>query len=167
MDKLLACLVFSTVWTQSWPLFLCFFPTIFLFSKSWWLGHGGSRAAEYLREHLFENLLKHPDFFTDTKLAISNFSLQLHCRLPVAILVCAATCLSAKIEIYGKKQAKHIRKQIQISWNQKQALLGMMVQQHQLQFWWVTICMLQMLAILVLLFQNLAKVLHTGSRYFK
>ncbi|AQK59376.1 putative protein phosphatase 2C 76 [Zea mays] len=35
-------------------------------------GHGGSRAAEYLREHLFDNLLKHPDFLTDTKLAISE-----------------------------------------------------------------------------------------------
>lgn len=119
---------------------------------------------------MFENLLKHPDFLTDTKLAISNFSLQLYCRLPVAVpLVGAATCLSAKLEIYlfFKKQAKHIRKQIQISWNRKQALSGMMVQQLQLQFWWVTICMLQMLVILVLLFQKLAKVLHTGSRYFK
>jgi hypothetical protein len=62
------------------------------------------------------------------------------------------------------KQAKHIRKPIQISWNRKQALSGMMV---QLQFWWVTVCMLQMLVILVLLFQKLAKVLHTGSRYLK
>ncbi|XP_062223604.1 probable protein phosphatase 2C member 13, mitochondrial [Phragmites australis] len=35
-------------------------------------GHGGSRAAEYLREHLFENLMKHPKFLTDTKLAISE-----------------------------------------------------------------------------------------------
>ncbi|KAH9677289.1 putative protein phosphatase 2C 76 [Citrus sinensis] len=35
-------------------------------------GHGGSRAAEYLKEHLFENLLKHPQFMTDTKLAISE-----------------------------------------------------------------------------------------------
>jgi hypothetical protein len=34
-------------------------------------GHGGSRAAEYLKEHLFENLVKHPEFMTDTKLAIS------------------------------------------------------------------------------------------------
>jgi protein phosphatase 1L len=34
-------------------------------------GHGGSRAAEYLKEHLFENLMKHPDFMTNTKLAIS------------------------------------------------------------------------------------------------
>lgn len=36
-------------------------------------GHGGSRAAEYLKEHLFENLMKHPQFMTDTKLAISAF----------------------------------------------------------------------------------------------
>ncbi|KAL5568328.1 hypothetical protein UlMin_024903 [Ulmus minor] len=35
-------------------------------------GHGGSRAAEYLKEHLFENLMKHPLFMTDTKVAISE-----------------------------------------------------------------------------------------------
>lgn len=35
-------------------------------------GHGGSRAAEYLKEHLFENLMKHPRFMTDTKSAISE-----------------------------------------------------------------------------------------------
>ncbi|XP_022723790.1 probable protein phosphatase 2C 76 isoform X2 [Durio zibethinus] len=35
-------------------------------------GHGGSRAAEYLKQHLFENLMKHPQFMTDTKLAISE-----------------------------------------------------------------------------------------------
>uniref|UniRef100_J3MEM9 protein-serine/threonine phosphatase n=1 Tax=Oryza brachyantha TaxID=4533 RepID=J3MEM9_ORYBR len=35
-------------------------------------GHGGSRAAEYLKKHLFENLVKHPKFLKDTKLAISN-----------------------------------------------------------------------------------------------
>ncbi|AQK89014.1 probable protein phosphatase 2C 52 isoform X1 [Zea mays] len=35
-------------------------------------GHGGSRAAEYLKEHLFENLMKHPEFMTNTKLALSE-----------------------------------------------------------------------------------------------
>lgn len=35
-------------------------------------GHGGSRAAEYLKQHLFENLIKHPQFATDTKLALSE-----------------------------------------------------------------------------------------------
>ncbi|CAM8939939.1 unnamed protein product [Rhodiola kirilowii] len=34
--------------------------------------HGGSRAAEYLKENLFKNLLDHPRFITDTKLAISE-----------------------------------------------------------------------------------------------
>lgn len=116
---------------------------------------------------MFENLLKHPDFLTDTKLAISNFSIKLYCRLPAPILVGDAAGLSAKLEIYYQKQVKHTRKQIQISWSQNQALSGMMVQQLQLQFWWVTICMLQMLVILVLLFQKLAKVLHIGNRYFK
>lgn len=42
-------------------------------------GHGGSRAAEYLKEHLFENLMKHPQFMTDTKLAISEFKISCFC----------------------------------------------------------------------------------------
>lgn len=35
-------------------------------------GHGGSRAAEYLKENLFKNLLNHPEFLTNTKQAISE-----------------------------------------------------------------------------------------------
>lgn len=35
-------------------------------------GHGGSRAAEYLKQHLFVNLMKHPQFMEDTKAAISE-----------------------------------------------------------------------------------------------
>ncbi|XP_076948221.1 putative protein phosphatase 2C member 13, mitochondrial [Bidens hawaiensis] len=35
-------------------------------------GHGGSRAAEYLKENLFKNLMNHPEFMTNTKLAISE-----------------------------------------------------------------------------------------------
>lgn len=35
-------------------------------------GHGGSRAAEYLKEHLFDNLMKHPEFITNPKVAISK-----------------------------------------------------------------------------------------------
>uniref|UniRef100_A0A7N1A016 protein-serine/threonine phosphatase n=1 Tax=Kalanchoe fedtschenkoi TaxID=63787 RepID=A0A7N1A016_KALFE len=35
-------------------------------------GHGGSRASEYLKEHLFDNLLKHPKFMANTKLALSE-----------------------------------------------------------------------------------------------
>lgn len=35
-------------------------------------GHGGSRAAEFLKNHLFESLVKHPEFLTNTRLAISQ-----------------------------------------------------------------------------------------------
>ncbi|KAF8696927.1 hypothetical protein HU200_036571 [Digitaria exilis] len=35
-------------------------------------GHGGTHAARYLKEHLFENLIKHPAFVADTKSAISK-----------------------------------------------------------------------------------------------
>uniref|UniRef100_A0A0E0LC65 protein-serine/threonine phosphatase n=1 Tax=Oryza punctata TaxID=4537 RepID=A0A0E0LC65_ORYPU len=42
----------------------------------WRTGHGGPLAAEYLKEHLFENLLNHPEFLTDTKLAISQTFLK-------------------------------------------------------------------------------------------
>ncbi|KAI3712520.1 hypothetical protein L1987_71078 [Smallanthus sonchifolius] len=35
-------------------------------------GHGGSRAAEYLKENLFKNVMNHPEFLTNTRLAISE-----------------------------------------------------------------------------------------------
>jgi len=35
-------------------------------------GHGGSRAADYVQQNLFKNLLEHPQFVTDTKLAIAE-----------------------------------------------------------------------------------------------
>lgn len=48
------------------------FPNMSLFLTFHTLGHGGSLAAEYLKEHLFENLVNHPELLRDTKLAISN-----------------------------------------------------------------------------------------------
>ncbi|KAK9075375.1 hypothetical protein SSX86_003698 [Deinandra increscens subsp. villosa] len=35
-------------------------------------GHGGSRAAEYLKQNLFINLMKHPEFMKNTKMALSE-----------------------------------------------------------------------------------------------
>ncbi|CAD5332619.1 unnamed protein product [Arabidopsis thaliana] len=35
-------------------------------------GHGGSRAAEYVKRHLFSNLITHPKFISDTKSAIAD-----------------------------------------------------------------------------------------------
>ncbi|KAK4491040.1 hypothetical protein RD792_001761 [Penstemon davidsonii] len=35
-------------------------------------GHGGARAAEYVKHNLFSNLISHPKFISDTKSAISD-----------------------------------------------------------------------------------------------
>nr|VDC67957.1 unnamed protein product [Brassica rapa] len=35
-------------------------------------GHGGAAAAEYLKRHLFSNLITHPNFISDTKSAIAD-----------------------------------------------------------------------------------------------
>jgi protein phosphatase 1L len=35
-------------------------------------GHGGSRAAEYVKQHLFGNLIAHPDFVTNPTNAITE-----------------------------------------------------------------------------------------------
>ncbi|XP_010491752.1 PREDICTED: probable protein phosphatase 2C 69 [Camelina sativa] len=35
-------------------------------------GHGGARAAEYVKRHLFSNLINHPKFISDTKSAITD-----------------------------------------------------------------------------------------------
>ncbi|KAK1257271.1 putative protein phosphatase 2C 76 [Acorus gramineus] len=40
---------------------------------------GGYCAAEYLKKHLFENLMKHPLFITDTKIVISVFKFLTQC----------------------------------------------------------------------------------------
>ncbi|GLU01199.1 hypothetical protein SLE2022_185200 [Rubroshorea leprosula] len=35
-------------------------------------GHGGVRAAEYVKQNLFSNLIRHPNFISDTKSAIAD-----------------------------------------------------------------------------------------------
>ncbi|CAD5181102.1 unnamed protein product [Musa acuminata subsp. malaccensis] len=35
-------------------------------------GHGGAQVAEYVKQNLFGNLLRHPKFITDTKSAIAD-----------------------------------------------------------------------------------------------
>jgi protein phosphatase 1L len=35
-------------------------------------GHGGARAAEYVKKNLFSNLIQHPKFISDTKSAIAD-----------------------------------------------------------------------------------------------
>ena len=38
-----------------------------------YLGHGGARAAEYVKQNLFSNLISHPKFISDTKSAIGIY----------------------------------------------------------------------------------------------
>lgn len=40
-------------------------------------GHGGARAAEYVKQNLFSNLISHPKFISDTKSAIGLSPLHL------------------------------------------------------------------------------------------
>uniref|UniRef100_A0ACD5WU47 Uncharacterized protein n=1 Tax=Avena sativa TaxID=4498 RepID=A0ACD5WU47_AVESA len=40
-------------------------------------GHAGALAAEYLKEHLLDNLMKHPQFLGDTKLALKTTFLKI------------------------------------------------------------------------------------------
>jgi protein phosphatase 1L len=35
-------------------------------------GHGGARAAEYVKQNLFSNLIRHPKFISDTTAAIAD-----------------------------------------------------------------------------------------------
>jgi hypothetical protein len=37
-----------------------------------YIGHGGARVAEYVKEHLISNLISHPNFISDTKKAIGD-----------------------------------------------------------------------------------------------
>ncbi|CAL5419423.1 unnamed protein product [Camellia sinensis] len=38
----------------------------------YFIGHGGARAAEYVKQNLFSNLISHPKFISDTKCAIAD-----------------------------------------------------------------------------------------------
>lgn len=79
------------------------------------LGHGGNLAAEYLKENLLKNLMKHPEFLTDTKLAISNafyFCLAVSFA-SVEILFNAAN--SFIFCYFCKPQAEHFLKLMEIS----------------------------------------------------
>ncbi|XP_042031467.1 probable protein phosphatase 2C 59 isoform X2 [Salvia splendens] len=57
-----------TVLTERWLVSL----ESLMVSLSLSLRHGGARAAEYVKQNLFSNLIKHPKFISDTKSAISD-----------------------------------------------------------------------------------------------
>jgi len=51
------------------------FLLLFLYFPLAVSGHGGARAAEYVKQNLFSNLIKHPKFISDTKSAIGLYFL--------------------------------------------------------------------------------------------
>ncbi|KAK6237085.1 hypothetical protein QUC31_020879 [Theobroma cacao] len=59
-------------------------------------GHGGARAAEYVKQNLFSNLIRHPKFISDTKSAIGyslyNCVIQL-CFFLVGCSFISLTCV--------------------------------------------------------------------------
>lgn len=50
-------------------------------------GHGGARAAEYVKQNLFSNLIRHPKFISDTKSAIGLALLPVASDLMIAFLL--------------------------------------------------------------------------------
>lgn len=45
-------------------------PNLCIHALCLFTGHGGARAAEYVKQNLFSNLISHPKFISDTKSAI-------------------------------------------------------------------------------------------------
>ncbi|GMQ02720.1 hypothetical protein CsSME_00048819 [Camellia sinensis var. sinensis] len=56
-------MLISTLCTSCYLVYLCSMAVS---------GHGGARAAEYVKKNLFSNLIKHPKFISDTKSAIAD-----------------------------------------------------------------------------------------------
>ncbi|XP_027329217.1 probable protein phosphatase 2C 59 isoform X1 [Abrus precatorius] len=72
MVKLLAFLEFLMVYLHNSLISPC--PCIHATYHKTMLrwGHGGARAAEYVKQNLFSNLIRHPKFISDTKSAIAD-----------------------------------------------------------------------------------------------
>ena len=76
-------------------------------------GHGGSRAADYVQKNLFENLIKHPSFISDTTSAIGMKCGQVivqHQRFNLMRMVSSANAKELTPNSYF--QWRHINKQI-------------------------------------------------------
>ncbi len=51
------------------------------------IGHGGAKVAEYVKQNLFSHLLRHPKFISDTKVAIGIGLFSFHNSLDVEFCV--------------------------------------------------------------------------------
>lgn len=107
-------------------------------------GHGGARAAEYVKQNLFSNLIRHPKFISDTKSAIGLFP---DCASNVTFysLYEVFTLNTTVLNYPLYMQLMHTSTQTQNFWNQKIIRIEMLDQLPPLLSLLVTVCWLQML----------------------
>ncbi|XBH61565.1 hypothetical protein VPH35_115975 [Triticum aestivum] len=77
-------------------------------------GHGGARAAEYVKKHLFSNLIKHPKFMTDTKAAIGmpiiiNKLLWTKIFLPRQSVIMTSLCFFSAAETFNHTDSEFLK----------------------------------------------------------
>lgn len=103
-------------------------------------GHGGARAAEYVKQNLFSNLIRHPKFISDTKSAIG--------LSPYSGSNATWKCLLEKATVWNHPlymQLMHTTTQTLNFWNQKIIRTEMLDQLPPLLSLLVIDCWLQML----------------------
>lgn len=75
------------------------------------LGHGGARAAEYVKQNLFSNLIKHPKFISDTKSAIGEY-LFLVLWVAILFLITKSLLLGPAADAYNHTDSEFLKSEI-------------------------------------------------------
>nr|KJB55147.1 hypothetical protein B456_009G065500 [Gossypium raimondii] len=75
-------------------------------------GHGGVRAAEYVKQNLFSNLIKHPKFISDTKSAIGYLLITVShgCDFPSGLAItCLLNCVQPPADAYNHTDSEFLK----------------------------------------------------------
>ncbi|MBA0634601.1 hypothetical protein Godav_029204, partial [Gossypium davidsonii] len=75
-------------------------------------GHGGVRAAEYVKQNLFSNLIKHPKFISDTKSAIGYLLITVShgCDFPSGLAItCLLNCFQPPADAYNHTDSEFLK----------------------------------------------------------
>ncbi|KAG8495286.1 hypothetical protein CXB51_012965 [Gossypium anomalum] len=74
--------------------------------------HGGVRAAEYVKQNLFSNLIKHPKFISDTKSAIGYLLITVShgCDFPSGLAItCLLNCFQPPADAYNHTDSEFLK----------------------------------------------------------
>ncbi|KAA3489844.1 putative aarF domain-containing protein kinase chloroplastic-like isoform X8 [Gossypium australe] len=74
--------------------------------------HGGIRAAEYVKQNLFSNLIKHPKFISDTKSAIGYLLITVShgCDFPSGLAItCLLNCFQPPADAYNHTDSEFLK----------------------------------------------------------